>query len=483
MTKTIDLAIYTRRKDVMGTLLLLAATIALLGACSLAPEYRRPPAPVPDAWQHGPADRAAMAAPATAAEPLPWREYFTDPELQRVIETALANNRDLRLAALNVERARAIYGIQRAELLPSVNAVGAGSQARIPADLSASGKAVTAEQYDVSLGISAWELDLFGRIRSLRDRALEEYLATAQARNAAQIMLISATAQAYLLLAADRENLSTARATLESQEGIYNLIGKRYQAGLASDLELSQARGQADATRVEVARWTQIVAKNENALQLLTGAPLPSAMPAALGSVRPPAELSPGLSSEILQQRPDILAAEHRLKAAHANIGAARAAFFPRISLTAALGTASAELSGLFAAGSGTWSFAPRVILPVFDARIWAASRVSQAERDIALTQYERAIQVAFREVADALAIRGTVEEQLAAQKALAASAEETHRIALIRYKTGIDSYLSVLDAKRTLYGARQGLTSLQLALLVNRITLYGVLGGGGASP
>jgi multidrug efflux system outer membrane protein len=411
---------------------------------------------------------------------LPWREFFTDERLQKIIGIALDNNRDLRLAALNVEKARALYGIQRAALLPSVNAVGMMSKERIPADLSTTGSAVTAEQYGVNLGIISWEIDFFGRIRSLKDQALEEYLATDQARRSAQITLVSTVANAYLTLAADRENLKLVAFTLETQEASYKLIRKRYDVGLASELDLRRAQSQVDTARGEVARYTQLTAQDENALNLLVGSPILSALlPAELGSVSPPKEISPGLSSELLLRRPDVLAAEHQLKAANANIGAARAAFFPKISLTTAIGTASAELSGLFKSGQGTWSFAPQIIMPIFDARTWSAYDVTKVEKEITLAQYEQAIQTAFREVADALAVRGTVNQQIAAQQSLVDAVSVTYRLSNARYTKGIDSYLSVLDAQRSLYAAQQGLISIRLAQLANMVTFYKVLGGG----
>lgn len=464
--------------------LLAGAIVTLLGGCTLAPEYTRPGAPVPADWPTGAAYQettsAVSATAAAAAAVVSWREFFTDERLQKVIGIALSNNRDLRLAALNVERARALYGIQRAELLPTVNAVGSGSRQRVPADLSSTGSAMTAEQYSVNLGITSWEIDFFGRIRSLKDRALEEYLATDQARRSAQILLVSATAQAYTVLAADRENLKTATATLEAQESTYKLIRKQYDLGIVSELDLRRSQSQVDAASVEAARWTQVAAQDENALNLLAGSPLPPALlPADLGGVTPPTEVSAGLSSEILLQRPDVLATEHRLKAANANIGAARAAFFPRISLTTAIGTASADLSGLFKSGSGTWMFAPQIAVPIFDARTWSAYDVTKADREIAVAQYEKAIQTAFREVADALAVRGTVEMQIAAQQSLVDAVAETYRLSQVRYTLGLDSYLAVLDAQRSLYAAQQGLIALHLVRLANLVTLYTVLGGG----
>jgi multidrug efflux system outer membrane protein len=461
--------------------LLLIGMVALFGGCTLTPEYTRPAPPVPTDWPTGAAyqEREPAAAAPRAAD-LPWREFFPDRRLQEVISIALDNNRDLRLAALNVERARAIYGIQRAELLPTVNAVGIGSKNRVPADLSSTGSATTNERYDVQLGMSAWEIDFFGRIRSLRDRALEEYLATDQARRSAQILLVSATAQAYTVLAADRENLKTATATLEAQESTYKLIRKQYDLGIVSELDLRLAQSQVDAARVDVARWTQVAAQDENALNLLAGAPLPPALlPVDLSGIAPPKDVSAGLSSEILLQRPDVLATEHLLKAANANIGAARAAFFPRISLTAAIGTASADLSGLFKSGSGTWMFAPQIVVPIFDARTWSAYDVTKADREIAVAQYEKAIQTAFREVADALAARGTAEQQIAAQQSLVEALAEAYRLSQVRYTLGLDSYLGVLVAQRALYGAQQGLIALNLSRIANQVALYQVLGGG----
>jgi multidrug efflux system outer membrane protein len=257
------------------------------------------------------------------------------------------------------------------------------------------------------------------------------------------------------------------------------LIRKRQDVGLASELDLRRAQSQVDTARVDVARYTQLVAQDENALNLLVGSPMPQELlPADLVSVSPPKEVSPGLSSEVLLRRPDVLAAEHQLKAANANIGAARAAFFPRISLTTAIGTASADLSGLFKFGQGTWLFAPQIIMPIFDARTWSAYDVTKVEREISVAQYEKVIQTAFREVADALAVRGTVNQQIAAQQSLVDAVAETYRLSNARYTKGIDSYLSVLDAQRSLYGAQQGLIVLRLARLVNTVALYKVLGG-----
>jgi outer membrane protein, multidrug efflux system len=464
-----------------GRFFLLGLMAGLLGGCMLAPEYSKPVSPVPAGWPTGAAYPDAQTAPAApGAAELPWREFFTDGRLVELIGMALNNNRDMRLAVLNVERARAYYGVQRAELWPSANAIGSGSQERVPADLSSTANARTNERYDVKLGVSAWEIDFFGRIRNLKDKALEEYLATDQARSGTQILLISSVANVYLALAADRETLKLVADTLRTREDAYRLIRKRLELGLASELELRQAQSQVDAAIGDVARYTQQAAQDENALGLLIGSSIPPALlPADMDSVSPPREISAGLSSELLLRRPDVQAAEHRLKAANANIGAARAAFFPRISLTAALGTASADLSGLFKGGSGTWSFVPLIAVPIFDARTWSAYDVTKVEKEITVAQYEKAIQTAFREAADALAVQGTVNRQIAAQRSLVDAVAETYRLSLVRYERGIDGYLGVLDAQRSLYGAQQGLVALRLARVANLVTLYKVLGGG----
>ena len=453
-----------------------------LGGCSLAPQYTQPQAPIPEEWPQGVAykDTQAMSETPTVPE-LKWEDFFADKQLQIIIEMALNNNRDLRLAALNVERARALYGIQRAELFPTVNAVGSGSKQRVSDDFSTTGKSMTMERYSINLGVASWEIDFFGRIRSLKDRALEEYLATEQARSSAQIALMAEVARAYLTLAADMENLKLVRSTLETQQVSYNLIQRQYEIGLgATQLDLFRAQTRVDAARRDVPRFTQLVAQDKNALNLLAGAPVPEdLLPADLISITPPKEISPGLSSEAILNRPDIVAAEHRLKGAYAFIGAARAAFFPRISLTTAVGTASGELSGLFSSGSGTWIFAPQIVMPVFDARTWAALRVSEADREIILTQYEKVIQTAFREVADALAVQGTISQQVSAQQSLVHAATETYRLSNKRYTLGIDSYLGVLDAQRSLYGQQQVLIALRLTRLASQVRLYAVLGGG----
>jgi len=452
--------------------------VVFVAGCTMAPKYTRPAAPIPIAWPTGPAYFAQLA---TTNPPLPdWQEFFTAEELQQVIGMALTNNRDLRRAPLNVERARALYGIQRAELFPIINANGTGSEARVPADLSSSGSRQTVKRYDANLGVAAWEIDFFGRIRSLKDSALEAYLGTEQARRSAQILLISSVAQSYLALAADREALVLAETTLTSQQSSYDLIQRRFELGLVAELDLFRAQTPLEVARRDVAVYRQQVAQDENALNLLAGSPVPAELlPTGLEKVAPPHAVSVGLPSEVLLGRPDVLQAEHQLRSANADIGAARAAFFPRISLTAAMGTASSDLSGLFKSGSGAWSYAPQIVMPIFDARTWSAHAAAKVQREIALTQYEKAIQAAFREVADALAVRGTVDEQVAAQKSLVKAFADTYRLANSRFDKGIDSYLGVLDAQRSLFAAQQVLVFLRLQKVASDVQLYAVLGGG----
>jgi outer membrane protein, multidrug efflux system len=455
--------------------------LVFMGGCTLSPEYKKPPAPIPAEWpQESVGNISQDMTEAAAVHELSRQEFFLDENMQKIIKMALDNNRDLRLAALNVEKARALFDIQQAELFPAVNAVGAGSKQRLSSDLVSPGDPRTVEQYSVGLGIASWEIDFFGRIRSLKEQALEQFLATDEARRGAQIALVSEAARTYLTLAADLENLKLAQSTLETQQEIYTLIQRQYEAGIANELDLRRTQTQIETARGDVARFTQMTALDRNALNLLTGSQVPKdLLPADLTSVHPPREIFASLSSEALLNRPDIIAAEHRLKGAYAFIGAARSAFFPRISLTTSVGTASDELSGLFGSGTGTWNFAPQITVPIFDARTWAAYRVSKTEREIALAQYEKTIQTAFREVADTLAIQGMIDQQVFAQQSLTNAVEDTFSLSNKRYSKGIDNYLGVLDAQRSLYSAQQGLISLRLTKLANQVRLYAVLGGG----
>jgi multidrug efflux system outer membrane protein len=341
---------------------------------------------------------------------------------------------------------------------------------------------MTDRQYTANLGFSAYELDFFGRVRSLKDRALEEFLGTEQARLSAQISLVAGVADAWLAIAADQEHLKLARETLANEEKSYDLVKRRFELGVSSELDLRQAQTTVESAKVDIANYTSIVAQDRNALQLLTGAPFQDDLvPDGLHPVTAMKDLSPELPSQVLLRRPDILAAENSLKAANANIGAARADFFPRITLTTSVGLGSNELSGLFKGGAEMWGFAPNITLPVFDGGARKANlKVAKVDKEILIAQYEKAIQTAFREVADALAIRGTIEDQLAAQRSLVEAAAASRRLSQARYERGVDSYLAVLDSQRSLYAAQQNLITLRLVRTGNLVSLYKVLGGGG---
>ncbi|UFS70187.1 AdeC/AdeK/OprM family multidrug efflux complex outer membrane factor [Geomonas sp. RF6] len=459
----------------------IGALLSLTGCSTLAPKYKQPAAPVPAAWPTGGAYKnTAGTAGDQAAADIAWKDFFTDDRLRKVLSLSLDNNRDLRVAVLNIERTRSLYQIQRSELFPYVDAGGSYVAARTPRTL-AGGDAVTSHTYALTVGFSAYELDLFGRIRSLKERALEEFLATEQARRSAQIALVSEVANTWLSLGADQERLRLAKETLATNQQSYELTRKRFDLGVASELDLRQAQTNVEAARVDIARYTSIVAQDRNALDLLAGATVPAELlPQELNVVSALKGVSPGLPSDVLQRRPDILEAENRLKGANANIGAARAAFFPRITLTTDIGLGSSQLSNLFKGGAGLWSFAPQISIPIFNAGANKANlRVAEVDRDILVSQYEKSIQVAFREIADALATRGTVEDQLSAQQALVDAAAASRRLSEARYQKGVDSYLAVLDSQRALYAAQQNLISLRLSRIANLVTLYKVLGGG----
>ncbi len=460
-------------------LISLLAALALLSGCqSLAPEYQRPEAAAPRNW---PQD-ATAPAPGQDVSNLGWRDFFADARLRRLIELALANNRDLRVATLNIEKARAQYQIQRADQLPSINATGSGTIQRLPAGLSSTGSDMVSRQYTVTLGFASYEIDLFGRVRSLKDQALEQYLASEEARRSAQISLVAEVANAYLTLAADRERLQLAKDTLASQLASYDLTQRSFQVGVSSALDLRQAQTSVESARVDVAGYTSQVAQDVNALALLLGGPVPAELiPTGLDQalISLP-EVPVGLPSQVLVQRPDILQAEHLLKAANANIGAARAKFFPSISLTAMGGTGSNELYELFKSGSGYWSFAPSISLPIFNyGRNQANLESAQADREIYLARYDKAIQTAFREVADALAQRATLGDKLTAQQALVEATGESYSLSDTRFRKGLDSYLAVLVLERSSYTAKQGLINVRLSRQTNLVTLYKVLGGG----
>jgi multidrug efflux system outer membrane protein len=464
-----------------SSLLLLGGVVLGAAGCTMEPRYRRPDAPVPQQWPASVATAQGQPDAAPAAAALAWRDFIADAKLRQVVELALQNNRDLRAAALNVELARALYGIQRDSLFPSVTTQGSGGKQRASAELTEPGKARTSESYSTSLGVLSWEVDFFGHVRSLNKEAWQKYKATKEARRSAQTLLVSNVAAAYLNLAANRDALALAQSTLRAQEDSYRLVSRQYEAGVATELDLRQAQTPFEAARSSVAQYTRAAAQAGNALNLLAGTTVPAdLLPDGLARVADFREIAAGLPSDVLLDRPDVMQAEATLKAANADLGAARAAFFPRIALTGTIGSASRELNGLFDGGTGTWAFLPSASMPIFDARTWTAHRGAQVQRKIAVAQYEKAIQSAFREVADVLATRATIGEQLAAQQRLVEALTETNRLATARFEKGVDSYLVSLDAQRSLFAAQQGLVSLRQAALVSRVQLYAALGGGG---
>jgi len=454
------------------------ASAVLSGCINLAPAYETPASPVPQALPSGGASGANAVAPLDVS----WRDFFVDKQLQGVIELALANNRDLRVAALNIERARAQYGIARAGLFPTVEAGAGGSRSRTPGSLSTSGEARISSQYSADLGMTAYELDLFGRVRNLGESALQSYFQTEETRRSTQISLVASVATAWLQLAADEQRLALARSTLESQRKSYDLIQRSHALGSQSGLALAQSQSTVEAARADAAAFDSLVEQDRNALALLVGTTPPAellpttAMTEAAQLLVPPA----GLSSNVLQQRPDVRAAEHALRASNADIGAARAAFFPRIALTASAGTASSTLSGLFTSGSKTWSFAPSISVPIFDGGANRSNlKVAEAQQKIQLATYEKTVQTAFREVADALAERRTLAERLDAQRSLLGATSRSFELSQSLFRSGASSFLDVLDAQRAHYAAQQTLIGLQLTEQTNRLTIYRTLGGG----
>ena len=468
----------TMRRTMRRTLtsLGLAALLGASGCMSLIPEYQRPAPPVPQAYpaEAAPAGAATTAATSAAAD-IDWQAYFADPRLKQLIEIALANNRDLRVAVLNIEQARATYQIKRADEWPSV---GAG----LNAQRQAGSNGGLVNTYAVGLAVTGYELDLFGRVRSLSQAALAQYLATDEARKTVQIALIASVANGYLNLLADDELLRVTRDTLTTREESFKLTKLKFDNGAASELDFRQAESLLEGARVTLASTLRQRALDENALVLLLGQGLPADLPAALplAGQQVSAELPAGLPSDLLARRPDVRSAEQQLIAANANIGAARAAFFPRITLTANAGTASTELSGLFKGGTWAVTGSAQLLQPIFDAgRNRANLDVAKVNREIAVAQYEKAIQTAFREVADSLAGRATLGDQLRAQIAQRNAAEVSFKLADLRYRSGAASYLDVLDAQRSLFTAQQATVQVQALQVQNLVTLYKVLGGG----
>ena len=447
------------------------AAAALLAGCSIIPTYERPAAPIPASYTETAGEVSAAVAP--------WQDYFAEPRLRQLIEAALTNNRDLRVAALNIEQARAAFQVRGADLYPRVGL--AANASRSPAVTTGS----LTNAFSAGLAIPAWEIDFFGRIASLKEQALAQYLATEEGRNAVQTSLVAAVANGWLNLLADEELLDLSRQTLTSREESVRLTKMRLDAGVVSELDFRQAQSLTQAAKATLAQQTRQRATDENALVLLLGQPLPQEVRASLTGSRLAdaplmAALPAGLPSELLTRRPDIRQAEQQLIAANANIGAARAAFFPNISLTAQAGTASGELSGLFKSGSWGFSIAPSLLMPLFDAgRNQANLDSSKAGRSIAVAQYEKAIQTAFREVSDALAGQATLGEQTEALHLQAQAEAARLQLSDLRYRNGVSSYLDLLDAQRSLFTAQQALVQVRLQQLQNQVTLYKALGGG----
>lgn len=472
----------------LTTLLLVAG---VLSGCTLAPHYDRPAAPVAGTYPAAPegyATAEVKSGETRRAAEIGWREFFTDPRLQMLIATALENNRDLRTAALRIEEARAQYQIQRADLLPTVNA-NASYQRGTFSSLSiapgaGAGQTFTGNVYQVGLDISSYELDFFGRVRSLSNAALAQYFSTEEARRAAHISLVSEVAKAYLAERAFAEQYDIAKETLTTRQSTYDLARRRFDAGATSALDLRDNESLVAQARVAAAQLARQRAQAQNSLEVLVGKPLGEIpnlpAPMKLSDERIISDIPEGLPSDLLEQRPDIRQAEQQLLSANANIGAARAAFFPRITLTANAGTISPTFSGLFDAGTKTWSFAPQLVLPIFDTgRNIANLDLAKVRKNIQIANYEKTIQVAFGEVADALVARGTLEEQVAGQEQQRNAEAARFELSRLRFRTGVASYLDELDAQRQLFNAEQALVQARQLRLVNAIDLYRALGGG----
>lgn len=458
--------------------LILTVTVAILSGCmSLTPAPQTPPLPVPDAWPN----YLAPDADGARAHDLSWQAYFTGPLLQRLIGIALENNRDLRLAALRVEEARATFRIQRADRFPGVGLGSQAVRARVPGDLNISGQTQIGGEYRVEAGLSSWELDLWGRVRNLNDAALQSWLATDAARIAVRLALIAQVADGYLGLREIDERVAIARQTVATREESYRIFQRRFEVGATSRLDLAQVQILLTQAQALLAQLEQARAAQLHALAVLIGAdPEPIFANGPGDQAIELADLRAGLPSDLLVNRPDIIAAEHRLRASDANIGAARAAFFPRITLTGTLGTASAELDGLFGFGSQAWSFVPTLSLPIFDGgRRRANLELSEVRRDIAVAEYEKTVQTAFREVADALSAKQWLIKQLQIQRINLDAQTERARLAQLRYDNGSAAYLEVLDAQRDLLDAGQQLIRVRRALLSSQVALYSALGGG----
>jgi multidrug efflux system outer membrane protein len=466
----------------MNKILTFVALIGLaVAGCTMAPNYHQPAPPVAQTWPE-PTGQNNSSQPTNAVADIGWRDFFQDAHLQQLIGLALTNNRDLRVAVLNVEVSQAQYRIQRANLFPQINANGSFTRQKTPGFELFPGIPSVNDQFTVGIGTTSYELDLFGRIRSLKKQALENYFATGEARRNAQILLVSEVAAQYLTELEYDQQLAVARQTLDSVQSAYDLNKQSYEAGNISELDLRTAEAQVETATVSIANFQQLRYQAEDALVLLIGGPMPTNLPPTepLNDQKLLTDLPPGLPSDLLQRRPDILEAEHQLKAANANIGAARAAFFPRITITANAGYSSLQLSQLFTSGSDTWLFNPQITLPIFEGGLNKANLdVATLNKKIEIATYEKAIQTAFREVSDALIARKYLDEQLAGQQLLVEAEQSRYDLSTARYRNGADSYLTVLVAQQDLYSAQQNLVILQFSRLSNLVSLYQALGGG----
>ncbi|MDB6130076.1 MAG: cation/multidrug efflux system, outer rane channel TolC, partial [Verrucomicrobiales bacterium] len=444
----------------------------VLGGCTFMPKYERPTAPIQEAWLNGSSSTNGTNG---TAEQMDWREFFDDPRLQQLIAIALKNNRDLRVAALRVEEARAQYRIQRSELFPGAQGAASLVRQKTSGVATAFGGGTILNTYSVDVG-AAYEVDLFGRVRSLKQEALERYFASDEARKSVQMALVSQVATEYLTQLRLREAKAIANQTLQAVQASYNLIQKSFEAGAASELDLRTAEGQVQTVKVASANFLQSLAESENALVVLIGQPLPADLPTgkAFRDQSLLTDLPLGIPSEVLQRRPDILAAEHTLKAANADIGAARAAFFPKIVLTGSAGTASAKLGDLFSGPSATWSFSPQITFPIFDIGSTRSKLdISKIEKSVEIANYEKAIQNAFREVSNGLATRSILDDKLRAQELLLSAQQKRFDLTTARYKQGVDNYVDVLLAQQDLFAAQQNLLQYQMARLLNAVTLF----------
>lgn len=466
----------------VATAVTAAAVTALLAGCNLAPSYKTPDLPVPDTIV---ANGAPVTASAQALEQAQALDWLKSAQLREVVALALTHNRDLRVALENIEKARAQYGITRADMLPSVTAQAQSNRYRSAGDLTTSGKPTLTEQYTAQLGFASYELDLWGRIRNLSEASLQQFLQSQDNQRNVQIGLVADVANAWLTMAADQARLQLAKDTLDGRVKAFELTRRMHELGSTSGLVLAQNQTTVDTARGDVASYTAQVDRDRNALQLLVGGPVPGALLPTAQTLNRSGELAAlkavpaPLPSSVLLARPDVQASERNLHAMNANIGAARAAMFPTITLTGIIGTGSDELKGLFGAGNGTWSFIPLVKLPIFDAgRNRAAVEVAQSNQRIALNQYEKAVQTAFRETADVLADRAQWGDRLSAQTSMVTNTQKAFDLSNARFKAGVDNYLTVLDAQRSLYLAQQTLIGLQLSEQLSRVTLWKVLGG-----